>query len=151
MLVDLKPTNIELLRGLIMTEKKQHKKKKTSEVEYEQKIGELTELLQRLQAEFENYKKRVDVEKAEFIKYSKAELIEKLLPIVDSFELALRNTGRKDDFVKGVELIYSQLYGILEKEGIRRIECLNKKFDPNTHEVMIVVENDAEPDTIIER
>ena len=58
-------------------------------------IAELTDTLQRIQAEFENYKKRVDKEKAGFVKYSKAELIQKILPTIDTFEIALK--GNKDN------------------------------------------------------
>jgi len=119
-------------------------------LDYHTRIAELTEMLQRLQAEFQNYRKRVDAEKCDFIKCSNAELILRLLPIIDSFEMALKNTAKHSDFVKGIELIYSQLYDVLEKEGIRRIETTNRKFDHNLHEVMLVAESDAEPDTIIE-
>ena len=132
------------------TKKKEQKVPKKKFQEYKKQLNELTEHLQRLQAEFENYKKRIEAEKKEFIKYTNTELILKLLPIVDSFELALKNIEKHADFVKGVELIYSQFYEVLEREGIRRIDALNKKFDANKHEVMIVVESDAEPDTVIE-
>ena len=118
-------------------------------LDYHAKIAELTEMLQRLQAEFQNYKKRIDAEKCDFIKCSNAELILKLLPIVDSFEMALKNTDKHTDFVKGIELIYSQFYDALEKEGIKRIEGVNKKFDHNLHEVMMVVDG-AEDDKIVE-
>jgi molecular chaperone GrpE len=144
-----------------MAEEKQEEQKKPAkdkfvkvsekEIEnYHAKIGELTDMLQRLHAEFQNYKKRIEIERCEFVKYSNAELLLKLLPIIDSFEMALKSTGKQEDFVKGIELIYSQFYDVLEKEGIKRIEALNKKFDHNYHEVMMVVENGSEPDTIIE-
>ena len=71
--------------------KKPETKKKPTEKEV---IAELTETLQRTQAEFENYKKRVDKEKAEFVKYAKAELIRRLLSTIDTFEIALKKIGR---------------------------------------------------------
>lgn len=115
----------------------------------DKKIAELTETLQRLQAEFENYKKYIEKEKAEFAKYAKAELIEKLLPLLDSFEMALKNTADKEKFIKGVELIYSQLYSLLEKEGLRKIKTQGK-FDPHFHEVLLKEKSDKEEDIILE-
>src|SRR3989339_1709276 len=92
--------------------------------EKDKKIGELIDTLQRLQAEFENYKKYVEKQKSGFVKYAKEDLIVKILPILDSFEMALKNTDDKEKFVKGVELIFSQLYQLLENEGLKPIEAL---------------------------
>ena len=116
----------------------------------EQTIAELTELLQRLQAEFENYKKRVDKEKQEFCKLANAEFVSKLLPILDSFELALKNKDKEEDFVKGVELIYSQLFDVLEKQGLRPIQALDRKFDPYSHEALLQQESDKEENHVLE-
>lgn len=116
----------------------------------EDKIKELTETLQRLQAEFENYKKRVEKEKSDFVKYSKAELISKLLPILDSFELALKNNKDPKGFEKGVELIFSQLYQTLEQEGVKPIKALSDKFDPYKHEVLLKEKSDKEEDIVLE-
>lgn len=125
------------------------KKETKKEDDKDEKIAELTETLQRLQAEFENYKKYVEKSKADFIGYAKAAIIEELLPILDSFELALRNTTDKEKFVKGVELIYSQLYSMLEKEGLKKIDT-EGKFNHNMHEVLLKEESDKEEDTILE-
>ena len=125
------------------------KKIKQKKDEKEEKIKELTESLQRLQAEFENYKKRIEKEKEEFIKYSKADLISKLLPILDSFELALKNTADKEKFIKGVELIFAQLHSLLESEGLRPIKA-EGKFDPYKHEVLMKQESDKEEDILLE-
>lgn len=114
------------------------------------KIGELTDTLQRLQAEFENYRKYVEKTKIDFQKYASAELIKELLPILDSFELALRNTADKEKFIKGVELIYSQLYSLLEGEGLKQIQSEGKKFDPHLHEVLLKEKSDKEEDIILE-
>jgi molecular chaperone GrpE len=109
--------------------------------EKDEKLKELTDMLQRLQAEFENYNKRVEKENSEFRKYAKAELIKKLLPVLESFELALRNNqccGKDNEkMMKGMEMIYTQLFQTLEDEGLRGIECLGKKFDPFRHEVLM--------------
>tara|TARA_Y100000310_G_scaffold340125_1_gene434882 strand:+ start:1853 stop:2326 length:474 start_codon:yes stop_codon:yes gene_type:complete len=129
-----------------MEKKKQEKKGKISD---KQKIVEFTDTLQRLQAEFENYKKRVDKEKVHFLEYSKAELIAKLLPIIDTFELALQNSQDNKEFAKGIEMIFGQLYSLLEQEGLRKIE-VNGKFDPFKHEVLMKEGSDKEEDTILE-
>jgi molecular chaperone GrpE len=120
--------------------------------EKDKKIAELTEFSQRIQAEMENYKKRCDRDSTEFRKYCHAELIAKLLPILDSFELAFKNTEKKEDFVKGVELIFSQLYDALEKEGLRIIKAKGERFDPYKHEALLTqkTEKDTEDDIVAE-
>jgi molecular chaperone GrpE len=124
--------------------------KKEKIEEKDQKIGELTEALQRLQAEFENYKKREDKERKEFVGFANAELIKKVLQILDNFELAFKNTASGEEFVKGMELIYSQLHSTLEDTGLKHIECLNKPFDPEQHEALLTEESEKKPNTIIE-
>ena len=76
-------------------------------------IKELTETLQRLQADFENYRKRVDKEKQEFMQFATREFVKLILPIVDNFEIALASEQSHEDFKKGVELIYAQMKEIL--------------------------------------
>lgn len=130
--------------------KEKKKKTKKEKIDKDSKIKELTETLQRLQAEFENYKKRVDKEKQEFIRYAEEKLVVKLLSILDSFELALKNTTDKEKFIKGVEMVFAQLYSVLESEGLKPIEALGKKFDPYNHEVLMKAFSDKEEDKVIE-
>ncbi len=111
------------------------------------KIKELTENLQRLQADFENFQKRTEKQCQEFSKFANQELIKDILPILDNFELALKNTEDKDKLVKGVEMIFSQLHDILEKQGLKPIQTENKTFDPNIHEALMSAP--AEQDKII--
>jgi len=129
---------------LKVDKKKQAKDKKDHKKTDKEQVKELTETLQHLQADFENYKKQVDKEKGEFLKYAKASLIESLLPIIDNFEMALKSNSDHEKFLKGMELVYSQFYSILEKEGIRKIEALNKPLDPFKHEVMLTVDSEKE-------
>jgi len=129
------------------------KEKKNAEKiqETENTLNEYKEHLQRLQAEFDNYRKRVEKEKEELCKIAGHEIIYKLLGILDSFEFALQSKDKNQDFVKGIELIYSQLYSMLEKDGLKKIESLNKKFDADYHEVLLIEEhNDMEEDIVIE-
>tara|TARA_Y100000310_G_C20689109_1_gene821013 strand:+ start:1033 stop:1548 length:516 start_codon:yes stop_codon:yes gene_type:complete len=126
-------------------EVKKEKKKSDKEI-----IADLTDSLQRLQAEFENYKKRADKEKEEFVKYAKADIINKLLPSLDTFEIALQSTKDPEKFTKGMEMVYAQILSTFEDEGLRPIQALGQKFDHNYHEVMLKQESDKEEGTILE-
>lgn len=114
------------------------------------KVVELTNDLKRVQADFENYKKRCEKESHQFREYANAEFVKKLLPVLDSFELALANTKNHDDFVKGVEMIYSQLYSTLKEIGLDCINCKGGKFDPYLHEVLLSEKSDHAEDTVLE-
>ncbi len=127
------------------------KKEDSKETKTENKeTKELICLLQRTQAEFENYRKRVDRDKQAFCEASNKDLILKILPILDNFDLALKNIKEKNQFVEGMELIYSQLLSILENEGIRQIETVGKKFDPYLHEALMQERSEEEENTVIE-
>jgi molecular chaperone GrpE len=103
--------------------------------------------LQRTQAEFDNYRKRMLRDQTAHLERATANLIEQLLPVLDSFELALGSGGTDlERFRKGVELVYGELLGVLEKAGLQRIEAVGKPFDPEEHEAVMHVENeDGEP------
>ena len=116
--------------------------------EDQKKIEELTDTLKRLQAEFENYKKRIAKEKSELISCAEENLIKKLLPVLDSFEQALKNKESKD-FAKGMELIYAQLFSAMEEEGLKPVESTGKKFDPYFHEVLMHEKSEKE-DIVLE-
>jgi molecular chaperone GrpE len=116
-------------------------------------IEELTDTLKRLQAEFENYKKRIEKENAAHVKNANSSLVKELLPVMDSFELALKDDNCENPEIakyrKGLELIYSQLYSILEDYGLKVIDAKNQKFDPYKHEVLMVKESTEPDDTIL--
>ena len=139
--------------------KKTSKNKKTQDVPEDlktkldketHKVTEYIEHLQRLQAEFDNYRKRMEQEKQLIIKQANQELIQKILTILDSFELAFKTQKHDDDFTKGIKMIYSEIYSTLKKEGLKRIDCLGQKFDANFHEVMLSEESDNEEGIILE-
>ena len=115
-----------------------------------QKIDELTDTLKRLQAEFENFKKRTDREKSDIVKYAHSDIIAQMLPVLDSFELALNNSSDKEKFFDGVKMIYAQMYSILEAEGLKPISTAGEKFDPYRHEVLMKEESDKPEETILE-
>jgi molecular chaperone GrpE len=115
------------------------------------KIDELTNDLQRVQAEFENYKKRCEKESAQCREYAVSQLIKKLLTVLDSFEMAFKNTDNPGEFMKGVELIYSQFYNILKDEGLQPIEAKpGQQLDTYYHEVMLSEASEHDHDTILE-
>ncbi len=134
-----------------MSKKKEGKLDKLVKEQPQDKTRELTDSLQRLQAEFENYKKRTEKEKLELTKYVEKNFTGDLLNIIDNFELALKNKCcNQEDFIKGMELIYAQLFELLEKKGLKSINTLNQKFDPYKHEAMMQEESNLEPGTITE-
>ena len=111
---------------------------------------EYLDTLRRVQAEFENYRKRVIKEQTALVDRATEGLVEQLLPVLDSFELALKNFdaagGQDTESVrKGVELVYAELLGVLEKAGLSRIEAEGKPFDPNVHEAVMQEDGDGEP------
>ena len=100
--------------------------------------------LQRTQAEFDNYRKRMLRDQTAHLERATAGLIEQLLPVLDSFELALNSAGSDVERLrKGVELVYGELLGVLEKAGLERIEAHGKPFNPEEHEAVMHVESDG--------
>ena len=109
--------------------------------------NDLYERLARLQAEFDNYRKRAAKENAEYRDYAVSDAARALLPVVDSFTLALKNSAAKpENLRKGVELIFKQLQDVLQKLNIERIPAQGQPFDPRVHEAIEMVETDAAPD-----
>lgn len=102
----------------------------------------LLERLARLQAEFDNARKRATREQQEFREFAAADVIKKFLPVLDSFELALKApaTGDSSDLRSGLELIYRQFQDALQKLGVQPIESVGKPFDPRVHEAIEMVD-----------
>jgi molecular chaperone GrpE len=100
-------------------------------------IGDLSERLLRLQADFENFRKRAQREKDEARQFANQSLIEKQLPVLDNFEMALAAVKDADPAVRdGVQMIYDQLLGILRDAGVETIDAKGVGFDPNLHEAI---------------
>src|SRR5271163_4467510 len=101
----------------------------------------LIDRLARLQAEFENARKRTNREQQDFRDYAAADAIKALLPILDSFERALQTgSAERSEFRSGVELIYKQLQDALSKLGLRAIPARGELFDPHLHEAIEMVD-----------
>jgi molecular chaperone GrpE len=103
-------------------------------------------LAQQVQADFENYKKQQLRRQTEHLERATEGLVEALLPVMDSFELALGALIDAEDNVrKGVELVFAELLGVMEKAGVERIDALGKPFDPTEHEAVLQEDGDGEP------
>jgi molecular chaperone GrpE len=101
-------------------------------------LEEMRQTLLRHQADFSNYRKRIEKERSEDSKRTTARLIEALIPIVDGFEhaLAAHREAEYENYRKGFELIYKQLMDNLTRLGVARVEPLGKTFDPHLHQAM---------------
>jgi molecular chaperone GrpE len=102
--------------------------------------AEYRDHLQRLQAEFANYRKRVLKEQTHAVERASGPLIARLLEVLDEFDLALMAAEQRPDFdrfLHGVELVYAKLQDILRAEGLHRIEAKGKPFDPEQHEALL--------------
>lgn len=114
---------------------------------------ELTKTLVRRQADFENYRKRMEQERNDAARRGAGRLLHELLPVLDALERALRSHDNPafDEYRKGVELIYRHLWDTLSKQGLERIAAEGKKFDPHYHEAIDRVETHEHPDgTVLE-
>jgi molecular chaperone GrpE len=107
----------------------------------------LLDRLARLQAEFDNARKRAAREQQEFREFAAADVIKNILPVLDSFERALKApAGDSDDLRSGLELIYRQFQDALQKMGVRPIESVGKPFDPRVHEAIEMVDTSEAED-----
>jgi molecular chaperone GrpE len=111
--------------------------------------AEYLDHLQRLKAEFDNYRKRVLKEQTRAVEQASEPLVHRLLEVLDEFDLALMAAERKpdfDQFLHGVELVYAKLLDILRSEGLERIDARGKPFDPERHEALMQTGEDSEGD-----
>jgi molecular chaperone GrpE len=120
--------------------------------EREQLLAEKADLQDRLlrqRAEFDNYRRRADRERSEYLQYAAMDLVREILPVLDDFERALEHETADQDYAKGVELIYQRLAEILKKMGLEPVETGGRRFDPNLHQAVQRVETDAAEDQVI--
>lgn len=115
-------------------------------------LQEMTDLLKRTQANFENYRKQMEKRMEEFREVAAKEVLLEVIPIVDHLELALKNTGHvnQEEFVKGIQLIHEQLMALLEQFGLTVMDTNGKQFDPRSHEALLKVESGQPENTILE-
>ena len=139
--------------------KKQSKSSKMKRLEEElsrehEKVSEYLTRLKYLQADFENYRKRMNKEIQNIAQTSKEDLILKLLTIIDELELALqsgRKTENKEALLQGVSIVLEKLKKALEDEGLDTIEAVGTPFDPKKHEAVLEIKTDDYPEeTVVE-
>ena len=119
------------------------------QTEIDQLKGERDQLLDRLarmQAEFDNARKRAEREKADFRDHATGSVVEQFLPVLDNFELALKSTGSVEQLRSGVSLIMKQMEEVLQKMQVNAIPAVGEPFDPRVHEALGSVERDDVPD-----
>ncbi len=124
----------------------------TVEESGDSKLAEAVEKYQRLFAEFDNFRKRTDKEKAARYDMGARDVIEKILPVVDSFELALKNVPDDKEasaFAEGMDKIHKQFLKALEDLGVKPIEAVGKEFDPNFHNAVMHVEDEEAGENIV--
>ena len=115
-------------------------------------LDRFRDLALRSQADFENYKKRAAREKEDAVKYANSSLLQRLVSILDNFELGLaaaKTEGTQSPIYSGMVLVQKQLNDLLEENGLQAIEAEGKKFDPNLHEAIAHEPSDAPEETVI--
>ena len=128
-------------------ERKFFKKKKDKK---DEKIEELTDRVKRQMAEFENFRKRTEKEKAGMYAVGAKDVIEKILPVVDNFERGLDIAEDKEDpFVQGMEKIYKQFLTALDGMGVKAIEAVGNEFNPDFHNAVMHVEDETVGENIV--
>ncbi len=116
--------------------KNAEKTQENAEPKAQSKEVEYLEQLQRLQAEFENYKKRQQTEQEQLRLHLKSQLLLKFLDIKDNFERTLKTNANKEELTAGIEMISKQVSKLLEEEQVKPIEAKGQKLDPYKHEVL---------------
>lgn len=133
-------------------EKKKLFGKKNKKDKKDEKIDELTDRLTRQMAEFDNFRKRTEKEKAQMYEIGAKDIIEKILPVVDNFERGLAAVPEEEKstgFAEGMEKIYKQLMTTLESIGVKPIEAVGNEFDPDFHNAVMHVEDEELGENII--
>ena len=119
----------------------------------DQRVEELTNDLKRMTADFANYRKRNEAERADFAKFAKADLIARLLDVLDGYDRALATVPdelRGQPWVEGMWLVERKLRQILESEGLEPVDSLGTQFDPYIHDAIAHVESEQPEGTVIQ-
>jgi molecular chaperone GrpE len=115
-------------------------------------VADLQDRLLRRQAEFENFRRRTERDRSDFLEYAGMEFVRELLPILDDFERARKTECSDESYRKGIELIYQRLQDALKRMGLEPIDVApGTEFDPNLHQAVVRLETEEAPDhTILE-
>jgi molecular chaperone GrpE len=112
------------------------------------KLDEMMNISKHALADLQNYKRRVEEEKAAFVTFANSELVSCLLPSLSNFERAMKHEPKDTEWAKGVEQTYKQMLGELEKRGLTPIAAIGQKFDPHLHEALLTAP--GEKDMVLE-
>ncbi len=118
----------------------------------DEKIEELTDKLTRQMAEFDNFRKRTEREKSQMYEVGAKDIIEKILPVVDSFERgldAVKEEEKEHPFMQGMDKVYKQMMTTLKEIGVKPIEAVGKEFDPDFHNAVMHVEDESLGENIV--
>ena len=134
-------------KGVFKKKDKKEKKDKKDE-----QIAELNDKVLRQMAEFENFRKRTEKEKAAMFEIGAKSIVEKLLPVIDNFERGLSAVSEEEKstgFAQGIEMIYKQLLTELESVGVTPIEAVGKEFNPDFHNAVMHIEDENFGENIV--
>ena len=134
------------------TEKKGFFKKKDKKDKKDLQIEDLTDKLKRSMAEFENFRKRTEKEKAAMYEVGAKSVIEKILPVVDNFERGMATLSEEEahsPFAEGMDKIYKQLLTTLEGMDVKAIEAVGQEFNPDFHNAVMHVEDESVGENIV--
>jgi molecular chaperone GrpE len=132
------------------TPKKEKKPKKNAEVEaLKAELNEKTDLLLRTAAEFDNFKKRTEREKADTAEFAKVSVVKTLLPIFDNAVRAAEFEQGTEQYNKGIELIVKQLSDLSSKLGLEEIGTVGEEFNPNLHEAIMHIEDESLGENVV--
>ncbi len=133
-------------------EKKSFFKKKEKVDKRDEEIRELKDRNLRQMAEFDNFRKRTELEKSMMFDMGAKNIIEKVLPVIDNFERGLATLSEEEKaapFAQGIEKVYKQMLTELESAGVKEMDCLNKEFNPDLHNAVMHVEDDSLGENVI--
>lgn len=120
-------------------EKKEESREDEAEKDESEESGD--EKYMRLMADFQNYKRRTEKEKAEVFSYANEKIVTELLSVLDNFERALAQESADEKYAEGMELIFRQMRDVLTKAGLAEIDAVGKEFDPNFHHAVMTDDN----------
>lgn len=133
-------------------EKKDKKKKKEKKDKRDEQIAELNDKLLRNRAEFENFRKRTEREKAQMFEVGAGSIVEKILPVIDNFERGLAAVPEDESlksFKDGFDMIYKQFATTLEEIGVKPIEAVNNQFDPEYHNAVMHIDDESFGENVV--
>ncbi len=123
---------------------------KNAREQWEKEKTDFEDRIKRAQAEFQNFRRRTEKERLEFVEYASSEAVGALLPILDDFERALQVETADQEYAKGMSLIYNRFFDALKKLGLEPMDSVGKPFDPHIHHAVEKAETASVPaDTVL--